>query len=67
VIFHMNYLPTLGSVTDQLSAPSGLLPLLTNSLTYRGTSLIRKRTPLGTYSRAMPRALWWFLMSEVPL
>jgi len=26
--------------------------------TYRGTSLIRKRPPLGRYSRAMPRALW---------
>ena len=26
---------------------------------YRGTSLIRKRLPLGPYSRPMPRALWW--------
>jgi len=40
---------------------------------YRGTSLIRNRTPLGSYSRTMPRVLWWsyggghFLMSEVPL
>ena len=40
---------------------------------YRGTSLIRKRAPLGHYSRTMPRALWWsqgggrFLMSEVPM
>ena len=39
--------------------------------TYRGTSIIRKRTPLGPYSRTMPRLLWrswgggWFLMSEV--
>ena len=32
---------------------SGLFPL------YRGTSLIRKRPPVGPYSRAMPRALWW--------
>ena len=24
---------------------------------YRGTSLIRNRRPLGTYSRTMPRAL----------
>ena len=37
-----------------------------------GTSPIRKRLPLGPYSRAMPRDLWrpyggWlFLMSEVP-
>ena len=26
---------------------------------YRGTSLNRKRTPLGTYSRTLPRALQW--------
>jgi len=26
---------------------------------YRGTSFIRNRRPLGTYSRTMPRALWW--------
>ena len=25
---------------------------------YRGTSLMRKRTPLGPYSRTKPRALW---------
>ena len=37
------------------------------------TSLIRNRAPLGSYSRTMPRALWWpyggllFLMSEVSL
>ena len=40
---------------------------------YRGTSLTRKRTPLGPYSRPMPRVLggsWGggrFLMGEVPL
>ena len=39
----------------------------------RGTSLTRKRPPLGPCSRAMPRALRWsweggrFLMIEVPL
>ena len=39
----------------------------------RGASLIRKRPPLITHSKAMPRALRWswgegrFLMSEVPL
>ena len=38
-----------------------------------GTSLVRNRATLGTYSRTMPKALWWssegvlFLMSEVPL
>jgi len=26
---------------------------------YRGTSLIRNRHPLGPYSRPMHRALWW--------
>ena len=26
---------------------------------YRGTSLMKKRPPLGPYRRAMPRALWW--------
>ena len=26
---------------------------------YRGTSSIRNRLPVGSYSRAMPRALWW--------
>ena len=40
---------------------------------YRGTSLTKKRTPLGPYSRPMPRVPGWswaggcFLMSEVPL
>ena len=41
--------------------------------TYRGTSLTRKRTPLGPYRRPMPRVLGGsegvgrFLMSKVPL
>ena len=35
------------------------------SSAYRGTSLIRNRPPLEPYSRTMPRALWWFLMSVV--
>ena len=40
---------------------------------YRGTSVIRKRTPVGPYSRTMPRVLGGsqgglrFLMGEVPL
>jgi len=40
---------------------------------YRGTSLIRKRSPLGPYRRAIPRVLGGsegggrFLMGEVPL
>ena len=42
-------------------------------LRYRGTSLIRKRLPLGPYRRPTPRVLWGsqgggrFLMGEVPL
>jgi hypothetical protein len=40
---------------------------------YRGTSLVRNSSPLGPYTRPMPRALWWsqggghVFMSEVPL
>ena len=40
---------------------------------YRGTSLIRKRPPLGHYSGTVPRVVWWslwgglFFISEVPL
>jgi len=43
------------------------------SLDYRGTSLIRNRTPLGPYRRPMPRFLGGskeggrFSMGEVPL
>ena len=32
---------------------------LPNASVYRGTSLIGKRTPLGPYSWAIPRAQWW--------
>ena len=43
----------------------------TSQRPYRGTSPIRNRPPLGSYSRTMPRALRWsqggggFLISEV--
>ena len=42
-------------------APRGLSPLdlICVFRVYRGTLLIRKRLPLGPYSRTMPRALWW--------
>jgi len=46
---------------------------LVMTVTYRGTSLIRKRVLLGPYRRPTPGALWWswgggrFFMSEVPL
>ena len=33
------------------------LPVYSSQL-YRGTSLIRKRHPVGPYSRTMSRALW---------
>ena len=45
----------------------------TNRCDLQGCLAIRNRSPLGPYSRLMPRALWWswggrrFLMSEVPL
>ena len=48
-------------------------PTLARSRRYRGTSLIRKCTPLGPYCRLMPRVLGWswgggcFLVDEVPL
>ena len=31
----------------------------TRRMAHRGTSLIRNCTPLGPYSRPIPRALWW--------
>ena len=45
----------------------------TKNRVYRGTSLERKRTPLGPYRRPMPRVLGGskgggpFLKSEIPL
>ena len=46
---------------------------LRQAYAYRGTSLIRNSAPLGTYSWAVPRAIWRcygevsYLMSEAPL
>ena len=65
--------PVVGRMS--LLATSGIVEamLLEEGLSYRATSLIRNRAPLGPYSRIMPRALWWsdggglFLMSEVPM
>ena len=48
-------------------------PIAWPSYMYRGTSLIRKSTPLGPYRRLRPRVLGGsqgdgrFLMGEVPL
>ena len=53
--------------------PSRGGPVLESEAGYRGTSLTRKRSPLGPYSRPMPIVLrgssggGCFLMSEVPL
>jgi len=41
---------TWGSGCGVRASPEG-------GLSYRGTSLERKRTPLGSYRRPMPRAL----------
>ena len=51
---------------------SSLHPQTLHSNLYRGTSLMRKRTPLGPYRTPMTRVLggsqtgWRFLMGEVP-
>ena len=43
------------------------------AISYRGTSLIRNRAPLGPYGRTTPRALWGsyeggrFLVGEVTM
>ena len=37
-----------------------VLPPLEPNLRRRGTSLIRRRPPLGPYSRPVPRSLWWY-------
>ena len=50
-----------------------MLPIVDRVLTYRGSSLTRKRTPLGPYRRPMPRVLGGSqvggnsLMGAVPL
>jgi hypothetical protein len=35
------------------------LPPPTRTLQNRGTSLIRKRIPVGPFSSPIPRAVWW--------
>ena len=45
-------LPSLHRMVPLLVAPRPSRP-------YRGTLLIRNRAPLRTYSRPMPRTLWW--------
>ena len=47
-------LPIKNSLSGLLRRPRRALV----ACTYRGTSLIRKRLPLGPCSRHMPRALW---------
>ena len=51
-----------GTVGDPGPRPpplQGRYPCDQDPLEYRGTSSIRNRAPVGPYSRAMPRALWW--------
>ena len=53
-----HYWTTLNSLP--LQSLLGLVNrLLLDSVNYRGTSLIRNCTPLGPYSRTMPRVLRW--------
>jgi len=58
--------------TTRFGGPSSVLAFCVG-LRYRGTTLNRKRTPLGPYRRPMPRVLGGsygggcFLMGEVPL
>ena len=55
------------------TTPISCHPPADNTILHRWTSLIRKRLPLGPYSRPEPRALrrskggGRFLMGEVPL
>ena len=47
----------LKRLTDQARPPKRRL--LPTCALYRGTSLIRKRLPVGPYNRPMHMALWW--------
>ena len=63
--------PGAGAVPHERATTSWISPA--SNVAYRGTSLIRKRTPLGPYSRPTPRVLGGslgggrFIMGEVPL
>jgi len=47
--------------------PSGLIyTLKLKPKPCRGTSLIRDSLPIGPYSKAMPRALWWSYSRATP-
>ena len=50
---------------SSLSPVQGYLAHNTSPSTHRGTSLIKQRLPLGTYSSPMPRALWLSYGGEV--
>ena len=49
--------PTVGAY--RLLGRYGIHIIVKLVAVYRGTSLIRKRHPIGPYSRPMPRTLWW--------
>ena len=46
------------SVAIPISLYGGTLAKVLHMDMYRGTSLTKKRTPLGTYRMPMPRVLW---------
>jgi hypothetical protein len=67
------FLDSRWPASKTLPAPSRVASLKGIAWVYRGTSPIRKRTPLGPYRRPMPRVVggsWGggrCLMGEVPL
>ena len=66
-----NLNPESGTIREHQSSSPSQLP--NNLCRYRGTSLMRKRIPLGPFRRPVPRVLCGsqgggrFLMGEVPL
>jgi hypothetical protein len=73
--------PKLQSLNPQLATPNSPYAvqlqqqqtLITKLRMNRGTSLMRSNPLLGSYSRTIPRVLWWswgegvLLMCEIPL
>jgi len=58
----LGYFGLVGKKTHQCSdreALGGGVEGVLRDKTYRGTSLIRNRHPVGPYSRTMPRLIWW--------
>ena len=58
------HIPTVGSQGEAFSYERGTPVALRLRIPgaagiYRGTSLFRKRSPLGPYRRPLPRVVWW--------